>query len=171
MGLNVGKGWRGESVRHSNARKYGSAGGTYSKGKGYSSKIKLTPKEKIRVEERKAEMQAIIDDLEMELTKVKGLKKQIGTKEDIEDVRRFQKPKTTVVNKKNLTDNIIAYENGELSDKQTLQLFSYLIETGRAWTLQGHYGRTARNMIQSGFIGETGKINWTEYDKALDRIM
>ncbi len=43
MGLNVGKGWRGESVRHSNARKYGSAGGTYSKG---SMNLKNNPQTK-----------------------------------------------------------------------------------------------------------------------------
>lgn len=39
MALNIGKGWHGQTIRHSNARKYGCAGGTYKTG--YKTKIKL----------------------------------------------------------------------------------------------------------------------------------
>lgn len=55
-------------------------------------------------------------------------------------------------------DYIIRYEAGELSDKNTLKLFSHLIKTGRAWHLQGHYGRTAWALIQDNFITRAGKL-------------
>lgn len=55
-------------------------------------------------------------------------------------------------------DKIIAYENGELGDKATLELFAELIKTGDAWRFQGHYGRTARNLIDAGYISKTGEI-------------
>ena len=47
---------------------------------------------------------------------------------------------------------IIAYEHGELDDVETLDLFQYLVDTGLAWTLQGHYGRTAAAMLDVGVI-------------------
>lgn len=45
---------------------------------------------------------------------------------------------------------IIAYESGELEHEDILQLFQHLIDTGMAWILQGHYGRTAANLIENG---------------------
>ena len=52
----------------------------------------------------------------------------------------------------NLTDSIIAYESGELSEEGTRELFQHLVDTGQVWSLQGRYGRTAMAMIESGFI-------------------
>jgi len=46
--------------------------------------------------------------------------------------------------------DIIAYENGTLSEEDTIALFQRLIDSGYAWKLQGHYGRTAEAMIESG---------------------
>jgi hypothetical protein len=47
---------------------------------------------------------------------------------------------------------IIAYEQGELDDFETVDLFQELVNTGLAWTLQGSYGRTAAAMLRSGAI-------------------
>lgn len=51
-----------------------------------------------------------------------------------------------------LLDKIIAYECGELSESEMLELFQRLVDDGTAWTLQGHYGRTAKMLIESGLI-------------------
>lgn len=61
-------------------------------------------------------------------------------------------------NTMSLVDKIIAYETGELSGEKTLELFAELIKTGQAWTLQGHYGRTAHVLIEQGFIDKQGNI-------------
>ena len=45
---------------------------------------------------------------------------------------------------------IIAYECGDLDEQETIELFQDLINDGSAWTLQGHYGRTARALIDAG---------------------
>lgn len=57
-----------------------------------------------------------------------------------------------------LVDLIIRYESGESSDKETLELFSKLVKTGQAWSLQGHYGRTAKAMIESELLSVRGEL-------------
>ena len=52
---------------------------------------------------------------------------------------------------KDLTQQIIMYESGELTDSQTIQLFQHLIDSGLVYSLQGHYGRTAEALIVDGF--------------------
>ena len=51
-----------------------------------------------------------------------------------------------------MIDKIIAYEQGELDDEQTLEFFQELVNNGMAWILQGHYGRTAMSLINAGLI-------------------
>ena len=53
---------------------------------------------------------------------------------------------------------IMAYEDGQLDDSGILKLFSMLIKNGHAWSLQGHYGRTAKALIDAGYINENGSI-------------
>ena len=47
---------------------------------------------------------------------------------------------------------IIAFEQGDLDDDETIELFQHLVDTGLAWTLQGSYGRMAKNMIDAGVV-------------------
>ena len=47
---------------------------------------------------------------------------------------------------------IMAYEAGELDEEQTVELFQALVNSGLAWQLQGHYGRTAAALIKAGVI-------------------
>ena len=46
---------------------------------------------------------------------------------------------------------VIAYESGELDEQETIEFFQLLINTGQAWSLQGHYGRTADALIEAGY--------------------
>lgn len=49
-----------------------------------------------------------------------------------------------------MVSQIIAYEQGELDQEETIALFQHIINTGLAWSLQGHYGRTAVALIEAG---------------------
>jgi len=53
---------------------------------------------------------------------------------------------------KNCVDYIIQYEEGTLGGVEAIVLFQHLVNTGQAWTLQGHYGRTAEHLIERGVI-------------------
>lgn len=57
-----------------------------------------------------------------------------------------------------LVDKIMDFESGKLDDNGVLELFSELIKTGKAWTLQGSYGRMAKHLIDEEFIDPQGKI-------------
>ena len=63
-----------------------------------------------------------------------------------------------VVTAKNLVDYIIDFESGNLDSQDSLRLFSYLVKTGSAWTLQGVYGRTAKALIEEGYLDMQGNI-------------
>lgn len=51
-----------------------------------------------------------------------------------------------------LTGQIIAFENGNLSEDEVIELFQHLVDTGMAWQLQGSYGRMANNLINAGYV-------------------
>lgn len=53
---------------------------------------------------------------------------------------------------------IMDYEAGEMDLEQIVNFFSHLVKTGMAWTLQGHYGRTARTLIDNGYLTEAGEV-------------
>ena len=58
-----------------------------------------------------------------------------------------------------LIDKIIAYESGDMSDAEKIYFFSEIIRNGMAFTMQGHYGRTASNLIDLGIITNDGDID------------
>jgi hypothetical protein len=55
-----------------------------------------------------------------------------------------------------MTEAIMQYETGELTEEDTFELFSKLIKNGMAWSLQGHYGRTAKAMIDAELLTPNG---------------
>ena len=51
-----------------------------------------------------------------------------------------------------LVDRIMAYEQGDMDQQETLRFFQELIDTGLAFRLQGHYGRTAARLLKAGLV-------------------
>lgn len=51
-----------------------------------------------------------------------------------------------------ITNLIIAYEQGDLSQEDTIDMFQELVRSGLAWKLQGTYGRTAARLIEDGLV-------------------
>ena len=51
-----------------------------------------------------------------------------------------------------LTERIVAYEQGDLTEEQTIQLFQDLVDSGVVMKLQGHYGRLAAQLLEAGLI-------------------
>ncbi len=47
---------------------------------------------------------------------------------------------------------MIAWEQGELSEEETVTLFQSLVNSGLAWQLQGAYGRQALALIEAGLV-------------------
>lgn len=66
-----------------------------------------------------------------------------------------------------IVDMIMAYEGGDLDARGILRLFASLIQSGEAWSLQGHYGRTAAGLIEAGLISKEGKVDWPEVERRL----
>jgi len=62
------------------------------------------------------------------------------------------KIKKQIEKDRNIVDEIMAYEGGEMTEKQALKMFQKMVKTGMAWKLQGHYGRTAKRLIEKGLI-------------------
>ena len=56
------------------------------------------------------------------------------------------------------TADLFDYENGDLSEEETVMLFASLVRSGLAWSLQGHYGRTAAALIDAGLISPEGEV-------------
>jgi len=51
-----------------------------------------------------------------------------------------------------LTDRMVAYEKGDLSSEETINLFQELCDSGMIMDLQGHYGRFAFQLMEAGLI-------------------
>jgi len=59
---------------------------------------------------------------------------------------------------KDLVDQMMEYECFMLNDSETLNMFAEMIKSGMAWSLQGHYGRTASSLIEDGWIDRNGNL-------------
>jgi hypothetical protein len=51
-----------------------------------------------------------------------------------------------------MLDKIMQYEEDGMDEAETKSFFQELVNTGLAWQLQGHYGRTAVRMLEAGLI-------------------
>lgn len=54
--------------------------------------------------------------------------------------------------------DVIAFEEGEMTEDEAVEFIGGLVKSGMAWRLQGFYGRTANSMIEAGLISEDGDV-------------
>lgn len=54
-------------------------------------------------------------------------------------------------------DKIMQYEAGDMTEEEMIDFFQELINDGSCWTLQGHYGRTAVELIRMGLCKQPTK--------------
>ena len=60
-------------------------------------------------------------------------------------------------------DDVIAWENGKMSDEQERKFFQKIVNTGEVWHLQGIYGRRAYDLMNSGEIDYPKKKTYDAY--------
>jgi hypothetical protein len=51
-----------------------------------------------------------------------------------------------------LVEQLIAYEEGRITEDEEIALFQRLIDTGTCWHLDGHYHRVGATLIEAGLI-------------------
>lgn len=51
-----------------------------------------------------------------------------------------------------VTDGLLAFENGELDREGTIELSQHLVDSELAWQLDGHIGRCAQSLIDAGEV-------------------
>lgn len=49
-------------------------------------------------------------------------------------------------------ENVARYESGEMTDDEIIRFFQVGVDSGIVWQLQGGYGRTAADLIASGYV-------------------
>lgn len=49
-------------------------------------------------------------------------------------------------------NEIIKWENGEMTEKEEIKFFQKLINSGQVWHLQGMYGRRASELLEAGLV-------------------
>lgn len=65
-----------------------------------------------------------------------------------------------------LAEEVISYEDGDMTADEEIRFFQGLINSGSCWHLQGHYGRTASDLIDAGYcvLGKEGfRDYWGNY--------
>jgi len=50
------------------------------------------------------------------------------------------------------TEDIVRYENGDMTHDEIIVFFQSLVDTGLAWQFQGSYGRMAMHLIEEGLV-------------------
>lgn len=147
--------------------------GNDKKGGGYGTVFKVMDYEDIQDAEDKA--RTIAKQMGIELA---GGFDSIGEEKD----KRYQEQGGKIVEvpadtpptedeKGKLVGMIIEFEDGSLSDVDTIKLFSELIKSGMAWKLQGFYGRTAHSLIENGYLDEKGNILNTGGNPKLNKLI
>ena len=68
------------------------------------------------------------------------------------------------IDETNWGEYIAIYERGDILVGECLELFSFLIRTGKCWTLQGFYGRIAESFIDMGHIDTQGNIDYEYFN-------
>ena len=71
------------------------------------------------------------------------------------------------VNNYNATAIAEGFTQSEPTTEDYLAAWAYLIRTGLCWSLQGYFGRTATNLIESGAITPEGHIDWVTVDELI----
>jgi hypothetical protein len=51
-----------------------------------------------------------------------------------------------------ILDSMIEWEEGQLTEEETIALFQRLVDSGLVWSLQGMYGRQAQALINVGLV-------------------
>jgi len=59
---------------------------------------------------------------------------------------------TTRIKEMNLAERVLLYETDQMSEQEMISMFQELVDTGMAWKLQGHYGRTSMILLDAGVI-------------------
>lgn len=85
---------------------------------------------------------------------------KVKDKEETENKMTTRKTtlKRKVRAKRNIVNDILAYEGGEMSEANMKKMFQNLVNTGQVWRLQGRYGRTAMAMLEAGVIKKPKKV-------------
>jgi len=51
-----------------------------------------------------------------------------------------------------VVDDMIDWENGDMSEENEIEFFQKLLDTGMEWTLQGMYGRRTVELLNEGYL-------------------
>ena len=65
---------------------------------------------------------------------------------------------STEIDTQDLVSLLTDFEMGELDSYDTLKLFGGLISTGTINSLQGYYQRTARDLVDAGYLSNEGDV-------------
>jgi hypothetical protein len=74
------------------------------------------------------------------------------------------------LNEENFTDYCFRWESGDLNNEDTIKLFQYLINEGRAWGVQVPYGKIADDLVGAGYCTLPCRETFVSYIWGKSRI-